>query len=40
MYNLGIKNPKIQKSTLESVKYLDNMREELDKIVVTSAVDR
>lgn len=40
MYNLGIKDRKLQSSTLQTVQYLDNMRQELGDILVTNAIDR
>jgi hypothetical protein len=40
LYNIGIKDRKIQHSTMESVKYLDNMKNELNDIIVANAVDK
>lgn len=39
MYNMGIKNRKVQESTLESVKYLDQMKQELNQLIVAGAAD-
>lgn len=40
MYNLGIKDRKLQTSTLQTIKYLDHMKEELTDILVANAVDK
>ena len=40
MFNLGIKSRKVQSSTLQSVKYLEGMKEEINSIMATNAVDK
>lgn len=41
MYNLGIKDRRIQSSTLQSVKFLDSMRAELGRLMVSdSKIDK
>ena len=40
MYNLGIKSTKLQHTTLESVKYLANMKTELQRAIQDTAVNK
>ena len=40
MYNLGIKSTRLQHTTLESVKYLANMKNELHRAIQDTAVNR
>ena len=40
MYNMGIKDRKLQSSTLQTIKYLDSMKDELTNILVSNAIDK
>ena len=40
MYNIGIKSHKIQNTTVETVKHLNNMQDELNDIVQSTAIDK